>query len=85
MQESDYLSMKDSSPEKSLDHVIKRLTEIRKSQGISHETLADEIGLHRSAISLIESGKRSPTLLTCLKISKGLKHSLSEIIKETEK
>lgn len=76
--------MRDSSAEKALQHVIKRLTEIRKEQGISHETLAQEIGLHRSAISLIESGKRSPTLLTCLKIAKGLKISLSHIIKDTE-
>jgi len=72
--------MKDTSPKALADAIIEELTRLRKEQGLSHEKLAELAGLHRSAISLIESKERNPTLLTCLKICKALEVNLDEII-----
>lgn len=71
-------------PEKTLEIVVRELTKLRKEQGLSHEKLAQRIGVHRSAISLIESGKRSPTLVMCLKIAQGLDTKLGEILAKLE-
>lgn len=71
-------------PEKTLETVVSELRKLRKARGLSHEKLAKEIGVHRSAISLIESGKRSPTLVMCLKISNGLGIKLSDILSKIE-
>ena len=61
--------------------IIADLTTARKAQGLSHETLAAMTKLHRSTISLIESGKREPTLRTLLKIAAALNVKLSDILK----
>jgi len=50
----------------------KILQEIRNSKKISQEKLANLTGLDRTAISLIENGKRSPTFITILKICSAL-------------
>ena len=60
------------------------ITERRKALGISHETLGKMTGLHRSTVSLIESKKRIPTILTLFMICKALDISLGDIIKECE-
>jgi putative transcriptional regulator len=54
----------------------------RKKQGLSHQALADAAGLHRSTISLIETGKRVPTILVCLKLAMALKINLESLLKE---
>lgn len=72
--------MSKQHPEKTLEIVVRELTKLRKEQGLSHEKLAQKIGVHRSAISLIESGKRSPTLVMCLKIARGLGAKLGEML-----
>ncbi len=64
--------------------VIRQLKEIRLAKGISHQTLAKEIGVTRPAISFIESGKRKPSLLLCLKIAEALGVSLGDLIKKYE-
>jgi transcriptional regulator with XRE-family HTH domain len=50
----------------------KILQEKRKSKNFSQEKLAKRTGLNRTFISLIENGKRSPSLSTILKISSAL-------------
>ena len=52
---------------------------------MSHDKLANATGLSRPAISLIESGKRQPTLLTCIKIATALGLSLGELLIKAEK
>jgi transcriptional regulator with XRE-family HTH domain len=64
--------------------VIDQLALRRKEIGMSHEKLATKIKLSRSAIGLIESKKRNPTLLTILKICDALGISLGELILEYE-
>lgn len=77
--------MKSSLPEKTVAFVVDALTKARKDQGMSHDKLANATGLSRPAISLIESGKRQPTLLTCIKIATALGLSLGELLIKAEK
>lgn len=57
---------------------------IREQKYISQDELASISGLDRTFISLIENGKRSPTLTTILKLSKGLAVKPSYLIKKCE-
>lgn len=65
--------------------VVKQLADIRKEKGLSHETVATHAGIHRTTISLIESGKNQPTLLTLLKITQALECDLGAIISKSQK
>lgn len=66
--------------------ITRRIAELlaneRKKQGFSHQQLADAAGLHRSTISLIESGKRIPTILVCLKLAMALNVELEKLVKQ---
>ncbi len=74
--------------EKSLEHIIKNLAasfeKARLKKNYSHEKLAKLAGIDRSTVSLILNNKRTPTILTCLKISKALNIKLSKLIAELE-
>lgn len=48
------------------------LRELRKEKGLSQEELAHESGLDRTFISLLERGKRQPSLGTIINISSSL-------------
>jgi len=60
------------------------IREERKAKKISQEKLSKLTGLDRTFISLIENGKRNPTLATILKISAALEISPSEIFLKFE-
>ena len=62
----------------------KRMRNLREKQGFSQEAFADHYGLHRTAISLIERGKRVPSLTTLLTISSGFGISLSELLRDVD-
>lgn len=53
--------------------------------GLSQEDLAEKISLDRTYISLLERGKRNPSLLTLIKVAKGLEVSVSLLTKDIEK
>lgn len=57
------------------------IKDIRKNKSISQERLAEKTGLDRSFISLIERGKRVPTLTSIRKLAKALDMKASEILK----
>ncbi len=61
------------------------MRELRAKQGFSQEAFADHCGLHRTAMSLIERGKRVPSLRTLLTLSQGFGISLSELLKDVDK
>jgi len=63
----------------------KRLRDLRAEQGFSQEAFADHCGLHRTAMSLIERGKRIPSLRTLLTVSQGFGISLSELLRDVDK
>lgn len=54
---------------------------IRKNKLISQEKLSEKSGLDRTYISLIETGKRNPTLTSICKIAQGLDIKASELIR----
>lgn len=58
---------------------------IRKSKKITQEQVSNKTGLDRTYISLIETGKRNPSLSSIIKLSKALEIGLSELFFEYEK
>lgn len=63
----------------------KRVRELRAEQSFSQEGFADHCGLHRTAMSLIERGKRVPSLRTLVTLSEGFGISLSELLEGVDK
>jgi transcriptional regulator with XRE-family HTH domain len=53
-------------------HFGQNLATQRRRAGLSQEQLADRAGLHRTAISLSETGKRNPRLDTLVKLAEAL-------------
>jgi transcriptional regulator with XRE-family HTH domain len=50
----------------------KRVRELRLEKGMTQEQLAEAAGLHPTFISNVERGYRVPTIVTLLKLAKGL-------------
>lgn len=61
------------------------LREIRRGKGLSQEELAFESGYHRTYISFLERGLKSPTLNTIFHLASVLNIAPSEIIQRVEK
>ncbi len=59
----------------------KKVKKIRKSRGVSQESLADLAGLDRTYISDIENGKRNVSIETIFKIADGLETTVVEFFK----
>jgi transcriptional regulator with XRE-family HTH domain len=57
----------------------KRIREIRKSQGISQEQLAERAGISAQYVSNIERGKENPTLDLLLRLAEALRVSLGQM------
>lgn len=51
----------------------------RNQLGLSQEKLADKCGFDRTYISMLERGKRNPSLLNLIKIAQGLETSVSQL------
>jgi DNA-binding XRE family transcriptional regulator len=65
--------------QKWLDHVSKRIRDLRKAANLTQEQLATKAALPQSHISRLESAKHSPSRATLDRIAKALKVSLSKI------
>jgi transcriptional regulator with XRE-family HTH domain len=61
------------------------LKELRLEKGLSQEALATSSGLHRTYISLLERGIKSPSLTTLDRLSQALGVSLGQFINSIEK
>jgi transcriptional regulator with XRE-family HTH domain len=70
-------SSKKSSIEELFGDVLKQL---RDEKGISQEELGFESGYHRTYISMLEGGKKSPSLKTILQLAKALDVTPSDIM-----
>lgn len=77
--------MRDKSSETLVEKLVNELARLRKEQGMSHEKLAEKSGLSRPAVSFIESHKRTPTILTCVRMAKALGVRLSDLLVKFEK
>lgn len=62
----------------------KALREERTKQGLSQEELAHRANLNRTYISLLELGKRSPSLNTMVALATALKIKPSELLIKSE-
>lgn len=51
----------------------------REKLGLSQEKLAERCGFDRTYISMLERGKRNPSLLNLLKLAEGLQLSVSKL------
>jgi transcriptional regulator with XRE-family HTH domain len=56
------------------------LQELRRARKISQEELGFESGYHRTYISQLERGRKSPSLKTIFQLAAALKVSPSEIV-----
>jgi transcriptional regulator with XRE-family HTH domain len=71
-----------TSPEALFGNEVVRL---RKRLGISQEELAFRAEVHRTYISQLERGLKSPTLSVILKLSRALKASASRLVTTVER
>ncbi len=72
----------DISLERVFGSVLQRA---RRKRGLSQEELGFESGYHRTYISLLERGEKSPSLKTVFQISAALGVSPSEMLALVEK
>lgn len=61
-----------------------RVREIRKSQALSQEDLAELSGLHRTYIGGIERGERNASLESIEKLAKALGISVEDFFKKSQ-
>ena len=57
----------------------------RETAGLSQERLADLAGLHRTYISLLERGKRMPSIEVVRVVAAALKTTMTSLIGELER
>ncbi|MEK7374572.1 MAG: helix-turn-helix transcriptional regulator [Thermodesulfobacteriota bacterium] len=55
---------------------------LRRDRGLSQEALGFESGYHRTYISLLERGQKSPSLQTIFNLLKALKIAPADLIKQ---
>ena len=67
--------------EQAFGNAVRRM---RKERGMSQESLALTSKLDRTFISLIECGKKNPTLITIFQLASGLNVSTERILSEVE-
>jgi transcriptional regulator with XRE-family HTH domain len=60
------------------------IREIRRESGLSQEQLGFDSACHRTYISLLERGKKSPTLNTIFRLAEPLGVSPRELVRRVE-
>ena len=61
------------------------LQHLRKDKGLSQEELGFESGYHRTYISLLERGKKSPSLKTIFQLANALNVEPSDLMERVQK
>lgn len=61
------------------------LQDLRKARKLSQEELGFESGYHRTYISQLERGRKSPSLRTIFQLASALKTSPSEMVLRVER
>lgn len=56
----------------------------REAAGLTQEALADQAGIHRTYLSLLERGKRAPTIEVVRLLAKALETTMTALIAEVE-
>ncbi len=63
----------------------RQITSLRQRLGISQEELGFRIGVHRTYVSQIERGIKSPTLGVILKLARALEFSAGKLMSAVER
>ena len=61
-----------------------RIRQLRKSDNLSQEQLAEITGLHRNYIGMVERGERNPSLLNINILAQAFQLSLRELFDLTD-
>ena len=56
------------------------MRELRKAKGLSQEALADEAGVHRTYVGMLERGQGNPSLLVITKLANALDVETDDLI-----
>ena len=72
-------------PEQLVQHVVEVLRERREAQEVSKKQLAARAGVSRTAIILMEAGKRLPSLELVVKLALNLDIRFSAVVVEAER
>lgn len=56
----------------------------RAALGLGQESLADKATIHRTHVSLLERGKRMPTLIVVQKLARALETTMASLMEELE-
>jgi transcriptional regulator with XRE-family HTH domain len=56
----------------------------RQKAGLGQEALADKASIHRTHVSLLERGKRMPSLLVIKKLAGALETTMASLMRELE-
>jgi transcriptional regulator with XRE-family HTH domain len=62
----------------------KLIAGLRKAAQLSQEELAERAALHRTYVSQLERGLKSPTIVTLLRLSRALNTTPSKLIRQLE-
>jgi transcriptional regulator with XRE-family HTH domain len=62
------------------EHVGRRIRRRRRAIDMTQERLAERAGIHRTEITLIESGRRMPLTYTLIKLAAGLGVSVDQLV-----
>ena len=81
MQRLNIKDQEENSLEMAFGSVLRR---IRQDRDLSQEVLGFESGYHRTYISLLERGQKSPSLRTVFNLAKALKIEPCELIRQVE-
>ncbi len=65
--------------------ISQKVKELRLLRGFTQAELAKEASVSPAAVSLIEKGERTPSLIVTRKLSKALKVSMGELTGNTDK
>ena len=60
------------------------ISHLRKNRGFSQEELGFQAGVHRTYVSQIERGLKSPTLTVILKLTQALSCSAGQLVSQVE-
>jgi transcriptional regulator with XRE-family HTH domain len=63
-----------------LKRMAKRIQQFRAQRGLSQEQLAERAGISRPYLARLETGRQDPRVSVLLKIARGLRVGLSELI-----
>lgn len=68
--------------EQKVSKLLDELGRLRKAKGLSYQQLSELTGIHLSTFSLLEKKKRTPTILTCLKLCQALGVRLEDVLRK---